>query len=100
MLSRCTQIKHLLVTVDNLVEYPMNDDTFKDEITNRAYNTILLVKKINPKIHSTFAKPFIASIEMIFSYRALYHEVDNLRTQFYDDDNEEHEHVNSFKYFS
>lgn len=30
---------------------------------------------------------------MIFSYRSLYHEVENLRIQQYDDENEEHEQV-------
>lgn len=91
-LSQHPQIKHLIFNLNTIVEaQPINDDMFRTEITNRALNTVLLAKKINPKVHSTFSKPFASCIEMIWSYRALYQQVENLRTQQYDENEEDHE---------
>lgn len=90
-LSRCQQVKLLIINLNNTVEHGLGDATWKTEITNRALNTVLLVKKINPRVHSTFSKPFATCVDMIWGYRWLCFRVEDLRTQPYDDENAEHE---------
>lgn len=90
-LSRCQQIKLLIINLNNTVEHGLGDASWKSEITVRALNTVLLVKKINPRVHSTFSKPFTTCIDVIWSYRWLYFRVEDLRTQPYDEENSEHE---------
>lgn len=90
-LSRMPQIKNLRAHLDNTVEHGIDEVVFRSEITNRAVNTILLVKRINPKVHLTFPKSLGQCIDMIWGYRRLYFLVESLRTESYDEENEEHE---------
>lgn len=90
-LSRCQQIKLLLINLNNTVEHGVDEAQWRTEITNRALNTVLLVKKINPRVHSTFSKPFATCVDMIWSYRRLQFHIEDLRTQPYDEEEPEHE---------
>lgn len=90
-LSRSQQIKLLLINLNNTVEHGVDEPSWQTDITNRALNTVLFVKKINPRVHSTFLKPFTHCVDMIWSYRWLYFTVEDLRTQPYDEENLDHE---------
>ncbi|KAK9692462.1 Aldehyde dehydrogenase family [Popillia japonica] len=61
------------------------------EILRGAVNTVLLVKKINPKVHFQFVKSFSKCIEQIWGYQQLIAIVEELRTTAYDSDNLTHE---------
>jgi len=91
-LSKNAQIKHLIISLNEIIKYPIKDEpTFEDIINNRAVNAVMLAKRINPKIHSAFPKSFAMCSVAIWSYRSLYYQVENLRTELYDEDNLEHE---------
>lgn len=90
-LSRCIQIRHLLVTINGIIENAIDDVTFKREVIGRSVDTILQVKRINRHVHSPFVKSITSSVEVMWSYRALCHLIEDLRTTQYDDQNEEHE---------
>lgn len=56
-----------------------------------AVSTVLLVKKINPKIHYQFVSAFGKCIEQIWGYKQLIAEVEELRQIQYDSDDINHE---------
>lgn len=90
-LSRCVQIKQLLIAMNSIIESAIDEVTFKKEVINRSVETILLVKKINRHVHTPFVKAISGTMEVMWSYRALYFLVEDLRTTQFDDTSEDHE---------
>ncbi|KAF2885522.1 hypothetical protein ILUMI_20672 [Ignelater luminosus] len=90
-LSRSPQIKLLIQHLNNISDNQRFLGSNEREILQGAVRTVLLVKQINPQIHTQFVKSFSKCIEQIWGYRQLVAEVESLRKINYDSDNLEHE---------
>lgn len=90
-LSRKPQIKHLVYCLNEITQDPLDESLIQQEIVDRAINTVLLVKKINPKYHPGFGKSFGQCVQQIWGYKRLIKIVEDLRTTQYNSDNDEHE---------
>ncbi|GAB0090679.1 ELMO domain-containing protein [Sergentomyia squamirostris] len=90
-LSRRPAIKELVRVLDDIVKNELTDEEFFVDVTERALETILKVKKIKARIHPRFPAAFEMCVEQIWGYKRLYYEVERLRTTPYDCDNIEHE---------
>jgi len=53
--------------------------------------TVLTLKKIHPQIHPQFAPSFSRCIEQLHGYETLRRDVETLRLQAFDSENDEHE---------
>lgn len=90
-LSRTSRIRLLLVALNGSIARRMTSDEFHDEMIPQAVATVLITKKIKPKIHPDFGKLLGPCIESIWSYRRLCVEVNDMRQIAYDNLNEQHE---------
>ncbi|XP_019878399.1 ELMO domain-containing protein 2 [Aethina tumida] len=90
-LSRSGEIKQLIVHLNDISDNRRFTGANEREILRGAVSTVLLVKKINPKVHTSFVSSFGKCIEQIWGYRQLIAEVESLRTQGFDSNNQEHE---------
>lgn len=90
-LSKKSQIKHLVYCLNDITSHPLPESQIQSEIVERSINTILLVKKINPKYHPGFPKSFGRCIEAIYGYKRLVSIVEELRLEQYDSENSIHE---------
>ncbi|XP_055707335.1 ELMO domain-containing protein 2 [Phlebotomus papatasi] len=90
-LSRNKQIVDMVKILNGIVEKELTDEDFFADVTDRALETVLRVKKIKPRIHPDFPAAFEMCVEQIWGYRRLYHEVERLRMTPYDCDNLQHE---------
>lgn len=89
--SKSALIKQLIIHLDNISDNKRFTGANEREILRGAVNTVLLVKKINPKVHFQFVKSFSKCVEQIWGYRQLIAVVESLRTTAYDSDNLLHE---------
>lgn len=90
-LSKSVQIKQLIIHLNDVCDNRRFTGANERELLHGAVNTVLLVKKINPRIHFQFVKSFGKCIEQIWGYRQLVSDVENLRKTNFDSSNEEHE---------
>lgn len=90
-LSKKPQIKHLVHCLNEICNHGIDEALIEDEILSRAVQTVLLVKKINPKYHPGFADNFSRCVEAIYGYRLLITLVEDLRLEPYDSENSIHE---------
>lgn len=90
-LSRSPQIKLLINHLNDVSINQRLVGSNEREIIQGATRTVLLVKQINPQIHTQFVKSFSRCIEQIWGYRQLIAEVETIRKINYDADNLEHE---------
>ncbi|KAK9307387.1 hypothetical protein QLX08_002282 [Tetragonisca angustula] len=90
-LSRNANIKTLIVYLNDFADQRAITKQTKQKILKEAIVTILVTKKINPTAHPDFAKSFGKCIELIWGYRQLCVECEELRKTPYDADNPEHE---------
>ncbi|XP_014370935.2 ELMO domain-containing protein 2 [Papilio machaon] len=91
MLSRTQNVKEVVSYLDSTVlEKTFVPANFRD-ILDPSISIILRVKKINPKLHTTFVSSFRRCLEQIWSYRSLLNDVEDLRTLQFDSNNELHE---------
>lgn len=90
-LSRNPDIKSLLSYLDDVAG--QQGITIRSErgILEEAIRTVLIAKKINPAAHPDFAKAFGKCVELIWGYRQLCMECEELRQTQYDSDNPSHE---------
>lgn len=91
MLSQRSQIKHLVYCLNEVTSHSMDESLIPKEIVERSLNSVLLVKKINPKFHPGFPKSFAQCVEQIWGYRRLLTMVEDLKVEQYSTDNPEHE---------
>lgn len=89
--SRSTQIKQLVQHLNNVSDNKRFTGANEREILRGAVSTVLIVKKINPKVHPQFVTSFGRCVEQIWGYRQLIAEVEDLRKTQYDSDNISHE---------
>jgi ELMO domain-containing protein len=91
-LSKQPEIKNMIAIFDKLVETSfMIEIDYKHDVTDVAVNTVLSVKRINPKIHHRFPQNFGNTIDKIWGYKRLNYLVEDLRRTPYDCSNLEHE---------
>ncbi|XP_022909483.1 ELMO domain-containing protein 2 [Onthophagus taurus] len=90
-LSRSPLIKQLINHLNDISENKRLTGANEREILNGAVNTVILVKKINPRIHFQFVSSFSKCVEQIWGYRQLLAIVEEQRTTAYDSDNNDHE---------
>lgn len=91
MLSRTQNVKEVVSYLDSTVlEKTFVPANFRD-ILDPSISIILRVKKINPKLHTSFVTSFRRCLEQIWSYRSLLDDVEDLRTLQFDSNNELHE---------
>lgn len=90
-MSRSPQIKQLIIHLNKISDNQRLTGANEREILRGAVSTVLLVKKINPKIHPQFVTSCGKCIEQIWGYRQLIAQVEQLRTTLYDSDHFEHE---------
>ncbi|RZB41650.1 ELMO CED12 domain containing protein [Asbolus verrucosus] len=90
-MSKCPQIIQLSQHLNHVSDNQRFAGANQKELTNGAINTVMLVKKINPKIHFQFVISFGQCVEQIWGYRQLLAEVEELRKTTYDADNFRHE---------
>jgi len=90
-LSTKSQINHLVYCLNDMTSHPIRESQIQLDIVDRAINTILLVKKINPKYHPGFPKSFGRCVEAIYGYKRLSTIVEDLRLEPYDSENSLHE---------
>ena len=89
--SRDANIKTLVTHLNDLAD--QRGITIKTErrILEEAIRTVLVTKKINPTAHPDFAKSFGKCVELIWGYRQLCIECEELRKTPYDAENPQHE---------
>lgn len=92
-LSKKSQIKHLVYCLNDLCNSHIPESQIQIDIVDRAINTVLQVKKINPKYHPSFPKSFGWCVEAIFGYKRLITLVEELRLENYSSENPKHEEM-------
>lgn len=90
-MSKFIQIKQLISHLNEIADNQRFSGANEREILRGAVNTVLIVKKINPKYHPQFITSFGKCVEQIWGYRQLIAQIEELRTTPYDCDNFEHE---------
>ncbi|KAG8033971.1 hypothetical protein G9C98_008452 [Cotesia typhae] len=91
--SRNPEIKALVLGLDELTERRGFNAKTERKVLEDTIRTVLLAKKINPVAHPDFAKSFGKCVELIWGYRQLIFEIEELRKTGYDSSNLEHEMV-------
>ncbi|XP_030754901.1 ELMO domain-containing protein 2 [Sitophilus oryzae] len=89
--SRSKQIKQLVDHLNDIAENRRFTGANEREILKGAVSTVLIVKKINPKIHYQFVSAFGKCVEQIWGYKQLISEVEELRQTLFDSDDFSHE---------
>lgn len=90
-LSRSAQIKGLVKHMDDVCDNRRFTGANERNLLQGAVRTVLIVKKINPQVHSQFVKSFGKCVEQIWGYKQLVADVEYLRRTSFDSSNEEHE---------
>lgn len=90
-LSKSIQLKKLVCHLNDISDNLRLKGSNEREILTGAVSTILLVKKINPRVHFQFVKNFSKCVEQIWGYRQLIAEIESLRTVKFDSENPDHE---------
>ena len=92
-LSKKPQIKKMITALDDLMKSPtnVNDLHLRRDIQIKAVNTVLSVKKINPKVHVDFPKALGVCCDKIWGYKRLIFVVESFRTTAYNCTDLEHE---------
>lgn len=89
--SRNSEIKILITNLDEIADERGINGRTERGILEDAIRTVLITKKINPTAHPDFAKSFGKCVELIWGYRQLVIECEELRKTCYDSDNPNHE---------
>lgn len=90
-MSKSPQISRLIIHLNNVSDNQRFVGPNLKDLTSGAVNTVMLIKKINPKFHFQFIISLGQCVEQIWGYRQLIAEVEELRKTVYDCDNFEHE---------
>ncbi|XP_044727069.1 ELMO domain-containing protein 2 [Chrysoperla carnea] len=90
-LSRNTSIQSLITYLNSMSEQCRIVGEMEKEILKHSILTVLQAKKINPTIHNRFGFSFGLCVRLIWGYKQMYHEIENLRTTQYSSENLEHE---------
>ncbi|XP_043250044.1 ELMO domain-containing protein 2 [Colletes gigas] len=90
-LSRNPNIKTLVAHLNDLADHHEITPKAEPIILEEAIITVLVTKKINPIANPDFANSFGKCVELIWGYRQLCMECEELRKTPYDAENPEHE---------
>lgn len=89
--SRNADIKSLITYLDSVSDRREITNKTERGVLEEAIKTVLITKRINPVAHPDFAKSFGKCVELIWGYRQLAVQVEELRKTSYDADNSDHE---------
>lgn len=89
--SRNANIRILVAYLNNIADHRGITTKTERKILEDAIRTVLVTKKINPTAHPDFAKSFGKCVELIWGYRQLCVECEELRKMSYSADNPDHE---------
>ncbi|XP_015189126.1 PREDICTED: ELMO domain-containing protein 2 [Polistes dominula] len=89
--SKNANIKSLITYLNDIANQRGITIKSEREILEEAIRTVLVAKNVNPTAHPDFAKSFGKCIELIWGYRQLCVECEELRKTPYDADNPAHE---------
>lgn len=89
--SRNPNIKTLVAYLNDLADQRKMTKQTEKKILEEAIKTILATKKIDPVAHPDFPRSFGKCVELIWGYRQLCVECEELRKTVYDAENPEHE---------
>ncbi|KYM94667.1 PREDICTED: ELMO domain-containing protein 2 [Cyphomyrmex costatus] len=89
--SRNTNIRTLVAYLNDIADHRGITTKTERKILEDAIRTVLVTKKINPTAHPDFAKTFGKCVELIWGYRQLCVECEELRKTLYSVDNLDHE---------
>lgn len=90
-LSKQSEIKSLLAYLDDVAKRLEINTRTERGILEEAIKTVLITKNINPTAHPDFAKALGKSVELIWGYRQLCVQCEELRQIQFDSDNKLHE---------
>jgi len=89
--SRDSSIRTLVAYLNDIADRRGITTKTERKILENAIRTVLVTKKINPTAHPDFSKSFGKCVELIWGYRQLCVECEELRKTAYCSDNLEHE---------
>ncbi|EZA55699.1 hypothetical protein DMN91_002233 [Ooceraea biroi] len=89
--SRNSNIRTLVAYLNDVADRRGITTRTERKILEDAIRTVLVTKKINPTAHPDFPKSFGKCVELIWGYRQLCVECEDLRKTSYNSDNPEHE---------
>lgn len=89
--SRDANIRTLIAYLNDIADQRGINTKTERRILEDAIKTVLVTKKINPTAHPDFAKSFGKCVELIWGYRQLCVECEELRRTQYSADNPDHE---------
>nr|XP_012223064.1 PREDICTED: ELMO domain-containing protein 2 [Linepithema humile] len=91
--SRDAYIRTLVAYLNDIADKRGITTKTERKILEDAIRTVLVTKKVNPKAHPDFAKSFGKCVELIWGYRQLCVECEELRKTPYSTDNPDHEQL-------
>lgn len=91
--SHNANIKTLIAYLNDIADQMGINTKTERKILEESIRTVLVAKKINPTAHPSFAKSFGKCVELIWGYRQLCVECEELRKTPYNSDNPEHEQL-------
>lgn len=89
--TRTPAIQSLTQALDEAVSSEMTNEEFTGEVTERAVDTVVRVKRIKRKANPDFNCLFETCVEQIWGYRRLIHVVEARRRIQYQSESAEHE---------
>lgn len=89
--SRTEEINALTRALDEAVAQDLSNEEFTGEVTERAVETVMRIKRVKRKANPDFQGLFETCIEQIWGYRRLVHMVEARRKIQFQSDNAEHE---------
>lgn len=89
--SRTPELQSLTQALDETVANDISNEEFTGEVTERALETVLRVKRITEKANPDFGHLFETCVEQIWGYRRLVHMVEARRRIPFEGGNAEHE---------
>ncbi|EFN64556.1 ELMO domain-containing protein 2 [Camponotus floridanus] len=91
--SRNANIRTLVAYLNDIADQRRITTKTERKILEDAIKTVLVTKNINPTAHPTFAKSFGKCVELIWGYRQLCVECEELRKTSYSPENPDHEQL-------
>ncbi|XP_020284630.1 ELMO domain-containing protein 2 [Pseudomyrmex gracilis] len=91
--SRDANIRTLIAYLNDIADHRGINKATECKILEDAIRTVLMTKQINPQAHPDFARSFGRCVELIWGYRQLCVECEELRKTPYSSDNPNHEQL-------
>lgn len=90
-LTRSASLRQLFSHLQAVCDEGRFSGKHSREFVRGAVETVLLVKRVNPRVHGRFVRSLTGCVEHVFGYRQLVADVESLRQTPFDSNNDEHE---------